>query len=717
MTLGGNIYRKENDEFNLIYEEVFGDEYDSLEIGKDTNGSLWVGSYYHGVAVKRDDWQFYHNTSGTVGGKYVREVYDFLNTVGGSAYISYAKTVDNSATYELIEVRSDGSTIKYELSEALVDAVSINGRVYLLSYEQIYYLDNGAIVEDDQSPNGYFRSFGIDADNSLIVFGYNSIEQDGYYIKDEAAEYEFVKIPDDFWWVRDAGADGMGRKIFLSGDDILVQERGNFYVINEEAGLRDNDYPHGITVARNGDVYVHYYRGYDLIHFESVVGNELKGKLFNDLNGDGKQNDEEPGVANHILKLSPSNTFAITNKNGEFLFSPSVGENTVSWKEKDFWQQGITPLSYTFTYPNEEPLPDFQIGIMWDAVHDVAASVSGSATRPGFDTYYWINVRNEGSESETPKVTFTYPKDFTLLKSSIEPTSENSGQLTWDLPTLPSLGYEYITLKFNIPASTPLNTELFSVIQVEDVAGEEDLGDNIDSLHQIVTGSFDPNDKLVREGILAERYVQIGSDLTYTIRFQNTGTDTAFTVKVKDVLDHNLDIASLEILSSSHPMTYFLNGHVLNFTFNNIELPDSVRDEPNSHGYTKYRIKNISTIEDGTDVLNSAAIYFDFNEPVITNITSNRYVINLPNTGPTAVEDDLIVKDLLYPNPSRGNFTIRNEYAAQFTKATLTSITGRQIETKPVDGNTIQLHATPGLYFLRLEGKTKSVVCKVVIVN
>lgn len=42
-------------------------------------------------------------------------------------------------------------------------------------------------------------------------------------------------------------------------------------------------------------------------------------------------------------------------------------------------------------------------------------------------------------------------------------------------------------------------------------------------------------------------------DIEYLIRFQNTGTDTAFKVVIRDQLDKNLDWNSFEVLSSSHP--------------------------------------------------------------------------------------------------------------------------------------------------------------------
>jgi hypothetical protein len=45
----------------------------------------------------------------------------------------------------------------------------------------------------------------------------------------------------------------------------------------------------------------------------------------------------------------------------------------------------------------------------------------------------------------------------------------------------------------------------------------------------------------------------------------------------------------------------------------------AIRNEPESHGFIHFRIKTIPGLGVADVVENSVAIYFDFNEPVITN--------------------------------------------------------------------------------------------------
>jgi uncharacterized repeat protein (TIGR01451 family) len=138
-------------------------------------------------------------------------------------------------------------------------------------------------------------------------------------------------------------------------------------------------------------------------------------------------------------------------------------------------------------------------------------------------------------------------------------------------------------------------------------------------------GSFDPNDKAATPtGIGTRRFIEQGNTIEYLVRFQNTGTDTAFKVVVKDTLAAHFDLSSFKLNATSHTATWQLNPKgVLVVTFNNINLVDSFTNEKGSHGFFKYSIKLKDSILTNTLVTNKAAIYFDFNEPIITNLTSH----------------------------------------------------------------------------------------------
>jgi uncharacterized repeat protein (TIGR01451 family) len=138
-------------------------------------------------------------------------------------------------------------------------------------------------------------------------------------------------------------------------------------------------------------------------------------------------------------------------------------------------------------------------------------------------------------------------------------------------------------------------------------------------------GAFDPNDKAaVPTGIGTAHLIEQGKEIEYLVQFQNTGTDTAFTVVVRDTLAKYFNLSTFKSNATSHVASWQLNPKgILTMTFNNINLVDSFTNEKKSHGFFKYAIKLNDSIATNTIVTNRAGIYFDFNAPIITNLTSH----------------------------------------------------------------------------------------------
>ncbi|QQS30908.1 MAG: T9SS type A sorting domain-containing protein [Sphingobacteriales bacterium] len=154
-----------------------------------------------------------------------------------------------------------------------------------------------------------------------------------------------------------------------------------------------------------------------------------------------------------------------------------------------------------------------------------------------------------------------------------------------------------------------------------------------------VNCAYDPNDKTVTpSGIGEQNYTLMDEELFYTIRFQNTGNDTAFYVRITDVLSSHLDHNSFRIINSSHDMqTYRYSNGLVEFHFHDIMLPDSTTNEPGSHGFVMFAVKPLPSLSDNTPVNNTADIYFDQNPPIITNTTLNTLVYELPASPPLPI--------------------------------------------------------------------------------
>lgn len=138
-------------------------------------------------------------------------------------------------------------------------------------------------------------------------------------------------------------------------------------------------------------------------------------------------------------------------------------------------------------------------------------------------------------------------------------------------------------------------------------------------------GSYDPNDKRgFPKGATDGHFIRATDDLEYQIRFQNTGTAPAFTVVVRDTLSEFLNAATLRPGAASHSYSFSLeNERIAIFTFENINLPDLSEGFEASTGFIKFRVSQTTNNQPGTQIHNSAAIYFDNNAPVITNHTEH----------------------------------------------------------------------------------------------
>jgi uncharacterized repeat protein (TIGR01451 family) len=135
--------------------------------------------------------------------------------------------------------------------------------------------------------------------------------------------------------------------------------------------------------------------------------------------------------------------------------------------------------------------------------------------------------------------------------------------------------------------------------------------------------SYDPNDKTGYPlGVGGSHDISPNGKIDYVINFQNTGSDTAFTVVIRDTLDMDLDVFTVQSGVSSHPYSFVMHGpRVLEWTFSNIQLPDSTTNEVLSHGFITFSVDQNLGLPSGTLIHNTADIYFDFNEPIVTNTT------------------------------------------------------------------------------------------------
>ncbi|MAN26184.1 MAG: hypothetical protein CMH15_00615 [Mesonia sp.] len=163
-------------------------------------------------------------------------------------------------------------------------------------------------------------------------------------------------------------------------------------------------------------------------------------------------------------------------------------------------------------------------------------------------------------------------------------------------------------------------------------------------------------------------------------------------------MSDNLDWSSLQMVSASDDyQVNIVNGNALEFVFNNIDLPFEDADEEGSQGYISYKIKPKQGIAVGDIIAGDAAIYFDFNEPIITNEVSTEIIENL-----SVAAKEFSSKIQLYPNPTEHVMYIENNSSERIDQVGVYSITGQQILVKNKVQQINLSSLNTGIYFVKM---------------
>ncbi|MBK7946461.1 MAG: T9SS type A sorting domain-containing protein [Flavobacteriales bacterium] len=228
---------------------------------------------------------------------------------------------------------------------------------------------------------------------------------------------------------------------------------------------------------------------------------------------------------------------------------------------------------------------------------------------------------NTGASGEEVTVTFSHDPLFSFISGSAGAVV-SAGQVEWSIPVIGPFEHRLLYVQVQVPPDPLLlGYQHFFTVSTISNAFEPNLANNTYTAHRSLCPAMTPTTRWARRYPPAAQQYFLDEDhwIDYAIRFQNTGSDTAFTVVIRDEIEADLDIESLQILGASHAFTpSFGEARELVFTFNGINLPDSTTDLLGSQGFVAFRMRARAGLLPGDAIENTAAIYFDFNEPMMT---------------------------------------------------------------------------------------------------
>jgi uncharacterized repeat protein (TIGR01451 family) len=305
------------------------------------------------------------------------------------------------------------------------------------------------------------------------------------------------------------------------------------------------------------------------------------------------------------------------------------------------------------------------------------------------------------------------PKYTSLNYAHPTPTSVTGNTVVWTLPNISATNTYHLQVSFERTGSssnwlTPGDT-IHTSFYLTPTSGDVNTANNTVVRVDTVKSSFDPNDKAV----MPQGNIAPGTDLEYTIQFENDGNDTARNIYILDTLSSYIDANSIRVVATSAKVmisNVITSGsnNIVKFDFPNIMLPDSSHHEY-CHGMVVFRARAKNNLLPGTVIPNRAGIYFDDNEVVMTPTVKN-YI-------PVLSVDNVHAGQLVsaYPNPVHDVLTV--ETRAQYNNIRLVNTLGQTMLEQKAEGllqTKMDVSAlSNGIYYLVLTGPAGSSTAKI----
>ncbi len=353
----------------------------------------------------------------------------------------------------------------------------------------------------------------------------------------------------------------------------------------------------------------------------------IKGRVVKDLNNNCQQELSEGGRMSILVKAEPGPLYTYTDYFGDYEFLADTGIiYTVSpmiQQEHLLENNCQTSSTMKFTsYDQESSANDFMLKRI--DCPDLKVYYPISSEVRCFKGSHKLKCINLGNvTAQNVELSLEIPSAL-VVKSTSVPYVLQGNKLVFQAGNIAKDAMFEVLIQDSISCDAPLDKRypVRSIAKSSSICPiPNSTNDTTISILSIV-GSFDPNDKQVFPEVVKYSDYSAGEKtLRYMIRFQNTGSSPAVNIKIIDTIPVGLNFATISDITSSHYTMWQVidkDKTIIHFNFLSIKLPSKNLSESASQGYVSFTIDLADGLPDGTSVTNKAAIYFDYNEPVIT---------------------------------------------------------------------------------------------------
>ncbi|MFN5619838.1 MAG: FISUMP domain-containing protein, partial [Flavobacteriales bacterium] len=471
--------------------------------------------------------------------------------------------------------------------------------------------------------------------------------------------------------------------------------------------------------------------------------------VYNDLNGNGEHESNEPGLANWPVVGNDINGLLWTNGNGNaFVTVPQGAYQFTVLNTTDNWvltteASGILSVGSTNCTDqagNPTPCPNTTLSFGLQVIPGEAIVAAGPFTgfweilhcTDGYES--GVYLENIGSQTVSGFMTLTCDPLFTPNASSYfttPPVETGPGYALWNIADflpgeyellsyfVPGPGVEYLNAVFNFSLELTLLDPQGNIIF-----------DETWNVSPVVACAYDPNDLTgfpetlshlpspENEGYTIEHFVREDEMVEFRVRFQNTGTLPAEDIDIYIPIDATVwDLSTIEPLARAADMQVLclhdggdidfslydslehelpegvIATDLLIFSFDDIFLPDSASEPDGSQGYVFFQMQAKHGLDVNTELNAQAFIYFEQNPPITTNETYH------------------VIFDCASFTPMVGDIEICDGESLIFdaTQPYVDAYEWRLNNVVIGSANTLQYPAEVGTYTLELN--TKNVLC------
>ena len=376
-------------------------------------------------------------------------------------------------------------------------------------------------------------------------------------------------------------------------------------------------------------------------------GAHISGKAYVDANLNCQYDEGEMLMKNTAIDISPDGKRTYTNANGEYSFYMNTGTYNISVETPTYYTQYCPTNNGSYTVVvtqvgSSHPNNDFGFQAS-GSQPDLSVCLSTTMLRVAFTNDYAVIYENNGNANAVnDTIVLTFDTGIEIVSSTLPWDLKDGQSVYWYFTSIAPQTSVTFYVTDSVTPSVTLGDYATNTVSINSGSTDASNGNNTCSDVSMFVGAIDPNDKLV----YPHENVPPGETITYKIRFQNVGNFPAESVVIYDTLRPDLNITTLSKVFSSHDAIFtVLDEYILMWEFKNINLADSVHNEPESHGYVQFEIIPYNDLPNGRIIENSATIIFDYYQHTPTNTTT---IEVKPDFHISNQEDNLLV----FPQPA-----------------------------------------------------------------